>query len=190
VVLGSASPYKQALLRSAGYIFTVAAADITEDQFIQPTVAETVRIIAEEKARALLPRYVASDTVIITTDVVGELDGHYLGKPASLEQAQQWLLSYAGRTVRIWCATSLADARTGQIITDIRWVDVVFGNISAEQIGQYLRETSPLDKGGALAIEEAERRGWVKLITGEYAAIIGLSVDFIRQQLPSLANSA
>ena len=184
LVLGSASPYKQALLREAGYDFTVAAADINEDQFLQATVAETVRVIAQEKARVLLSQYVQSDTVIITADVVGELDGQYLGKPASLEQARQWLHAYSGRVVHIWCGTTLAQARTNKIITDVRCADVLFGELSTEQVETYLSETQPLDKGGALAIEEAERRGWVKTITGEYAAIIGLSLEFIKQRIP------
>lgn len=183
LVLGSASPYKQALLREAGYDFSVVAADINEDQFVQTTVAETVRIIAEAKARVLLPQYANSDTTIITADVVGELNGQYLGKPASLEQARQWLHAYSGRVVHIWCGTTLAQARTKKIVTDVRCADVSFSELSTEQIETYLSETRPLDKGGALAIEEAERRGWVKTITGEYAAIIGLSLEFIKQHI-------
>lgn len=183
IVLGSASPYKQALVRAAGYDFSVAAADIAEEDFIQSTVAETVRVIAEQKARVLLPKFVGTDSIIVTADVVGELDGQYLGKPVNVMQARSWLRSYAQRTVYIWCGTSIANALTGKIITDVRCGAVQFGEIPIEQIEKYLQEANPLDKGGALAIEEAERRGWVKAITGEYAAIIGLSLEFIKQQL-------
>lgn len=184
LVLGSASPYKQALLREVGYEFIVDSANVAEEQFIQPTVAETVQVLAELKAQTLLPKYQGTDSIIIAADVAGELDGQFLGKPTSLDQAKQWLLHYSQRTMLVWCGTTVAWSKTGRLVTDVRSAAIIFRRIDAAMIQNYLKQTSPLDKGGALAIEVAEQLGWVEKITGEYDAIIGLSLEFIRQHVP------
>ncbi len=189
LVLGSSSPYKQALLRKAGYTFIVDPADVAEDSFLQATVVETVRVLAEVKAKALLPKYLSTETVIITADVLGEFNHEHLGKPGSLELARQWLQSYSGNTVKIWCGTSIAYAQTGIIHTDVRCAEIFFKKISSTQIDDYLSKdyycsiSSPLHKSGAIGIEEAERLDWVETISGEYAAIIGLSLQFIQSEL-------
>lgn len=186
-MLGSASPYKQALLKQAGYDFSIDAANLAEEQFIQPSVADTVRLLADLKARALLPKYSDTDTVLITADVAGEFAGQFLGKPADVAEAQQWLRSYSQQTMLVWCGTSIAWAQTGRVLTDVRSADITFRAIDEAMITKYLATTSPLDKGGALAIEVAEQLGWVDKITGEYDAIIGLSLEFIRRQIPLCA---
>lgn len=184
LILGSASLYKQALLRQAGFTFTVDPANVAEEQFIQATVSETVRVLAEVKAKALLPKYRGTDSVIITADVAGELHGKYIGKPASMEQARAWLQAYRGQKMFIWCGTTLTWTQPEHIITDVRCAAVQFNSLTPAAIETYLASAEPLDKGGALAIEVAQQMGWVEHITGEYAAIIGLSLEFIRQHIP------
>lgn len=183
VVLGSTSPYKKALLEKLGITFTTADSGVDEKSLHASTVAETVGVLAEAKAQALLPRYAGTDTIIITADVMGELDGKFLGKPDSLVEAKQMLLSYSDRKVFIWCGTSVADAQTGVVQTDIRKATIWFNPLTEKMVDEYSTEQQPLDKGGALAIEEVEQRGWVKEIVGEYDAIIGLSLEFVRHWL-------
>lgn len=71
LVLGSASPYKKQLLEQLGVEFTTVDPNIDEAALLQPTVEQSVRVIAEAKARALLPHYANTDTLIITADVAG-----------------------------------------------------------------------------------------------------------------------
>ncbi len=183
-VLGSASPYKKQLVETLGVSFVTADPNIDEIALLQPTVEQSVRVIAEGKAQALLPLYKNTDTILITADVAGELDGKFLGKPSSRQDAIDTILSYSGRTMYIWTGTCVAEAHTGAIATDVRRAEITFNVLTLEQVIQYVDEKNPLDKGGSIAIEEIEDRGFVSNITGERAAIIGLSIDFVRSMLP------
>ena len=183
LILGSASPYKKQLLESLHIPFTVADPNLDEYKFLQPTVAESVRVLAELKAKELLKRTQDVDGVIITADVAGELDGRFLGKPTSRQNAIDTILSYSDREMYIWTGTSIAFVGTGEMLTDVRKATIQFNPLTIKQVTQYVDEKNPLDKGGSIAIEEIEERGFVRSITGERAAIIGLSLEFVRQKL-------
>ncbi|HBY74171.1 MAG TPA: hypothetical protein DEG44_05815 [Candidatus Kerfeldbacteria bacterium] len=183
LVLGSTSPYKRQLFEQLNMPFAVDDPGIDETAFHQSTVAETVQVVSEAKAKALLLKYVDTDTLIITADVAGELDGKFLGKPVSRQDAVDTIFRYSGRAMYIWTGTSVVHAVTGQIITDVRKAVIHFQPLTREQVEQYVDEKNPLDKGGSIAIEEIEERGFVQSVTGERAAIIGLSLEFIRRTL-------
>lgn len=183
LILGSASPYKKQLVAQLGVPFETADPNIDEVALLQSTVEQSVRVIAEAKAKALLPLYAGTDAVLITADVAGELDGKFLGKPSSRQDAIDTILSYSGRTMYIWTGTCVAVAMTGKISTDVRKAEITFNVLTAEQVIKYVDEKNPLDKGGSIAIEEIEDRGFVSKITGERAAIIGLSLEFIKTRL-------
>lgn len=183
LVLGSASPYKKQLIEQLQIPFTTADPNLDERKFLQPTVEQTVRVLSELKARALLPDYVATDTIIITADVAGELDGKFLGKPDSRQDAIDTIMSYSGREMYIWTGTCVADAKSGTIHTDVRKAILKYKPLTLEQVTKYVDEKNPLDKGGSIAIEEIEDRGFLESIEGERAAIIGLSLTFIKRQL-------
>lgn len=183
IVLGSTSPYKKQLLERLQLPFTVADSGVDEQALYAETVEKTVGVLATAKARALLPHYTGTDTLIITADVMGELAGQFLGKPKDLFEAKAMLQSYSNQVVLIWCGTSVAHTKTGMIQTDVRKATIWFNPLTETMIDDYIRYQNPLDKGGALAIEEVEQRGWVKKIEGEYEAIIGLSLEFVQQHL-------
>lgn len=183
VILGSTSKYKQQLLSEVVADFAVEDSGVDELAFHQSTVEETVRVLAEEKAKAVMNNHRGENVLIITTDVAGDLHGKFLGKPESIDQARRMIQSYSGQDVIIWCGTSVANAATGEMKTDVQKAVVSFNELTEEMIENYLQEKQPLDKGGAIAIEEIEERGFVNNVTGEYAAIIGISMQFVKQQL-------
>ncbi|MBI4407128.1 MAG: Maf family protein [Candidatus Kerfeldbacteria bacterium] len=183
LVLGSTSPYKRKLFEQLHVPFTVVDSGIDETAFHQLTVAETVRVVSEAKARALLPKYGHTDTVVVTADVAGELDEKFLGKPTSRQDAIDTILSYSDREMFIWTGTTVAFTATEEFHTDVRKAVIHFQPLTLEQVTRYVDEKNPLDKGGSIAIEEIEDRGFVRSITGERAAIIGLSLEFVRTML-------
>lgn len=183
VILGSTSKYKQQLLSEIVADFTVEDSGVDERTHHQLTVDATVHVLAEEKAKAVMIKHRGENVLIITTDVAGDLHGQFLGKPESLDEARTMIQSYSGQDVIIWCGTTIANAATGEMKTDVQKAVVSFNELTPDMIEKYLHEKQPLDKGGAIAIEEIEERGFVKSVTGEYAAIIGISMQFVTQQL-------
>jgi septum formation protein len=183
LILGSTSPYKRQLLETLNLDFVCEDSEVDEQAHHQATVEQTVQTLAGLKAQELLNKYRGTDTLIITSDVAGELDGKFLGKPSSLTEAKHVLASYSNKQVLVWCGTCVAQAQTGIVNMHIEKAVIDFLEITAAMINEYTQTTNVLDKGGALAIEQVEQRGWVKSITGEYAAIIGLSTKFVQDQL-------
>lgn len=183
IILGSTSPYKRDLLAEVVKDFVVEDSRVDERAHHRSTVEETVRVLSELKAQAVMKNHLGTTTLIITTDVAGELHGEFLGKPDSLEEARRMLRSYSEQEVLIWCGTTVADAKTGAITTHVEKAVVSFAKLSDDMIESYLEEKQPLDKGGAIAIEEIEDRGFVTGVTGEYEAIIGISMQFVKQEL-------
>ncbi len=183
IILGSTSQYKQKLLSELVPEFSVEDSGVDELLHHQATVAETVRVLSEKKAEAVMRNHQGENVLIITTDVAGDLHGQFLGKPESIDEARKMIQSYSGQDVIIWCGTTVANATTGEMKTDVQKAVVSFNELTDDMIENYLQEKQPLDKGGAIAIEEIEERGFVKSVTGEYAAIIGISMQFVKQQL-------
>ncbi len=95
LVLASASPRRQELLRNAGISFAVEAADIDE----KPLKGESARACAErlarEKAQAVWRR--RPQDVVLGADTVVVVEGEILGKPEDDEDAARMLRLLSGR---------------------------------------------------------------------------------------------
>lgn len=187
LILGSASPYKKKILEDAGFVFTIESADIDELTGHKATAEETVKDLSERKAVEIMARHKEEDVTVITTDVDCEIviqgnpTGKIIGKAKTLQEAEDMIMSYSGNTVYIWCATTIATPSS--IITDVRKADVLFAKLHRDDVHAYVQEKQPLDKGGAIAIEEIQERGFVESIDGDMDVIIGISLAFIKQAL-------
>jgi septum formation protein len=96
IVLASASPRRQELLRSAGIPFTVQAADINEVPLVGEAPRDYAERLAREKALAVFKSrpqdYVlGADTIVVVDDII-------LGKPRDADDAVRMLRMLSGRT--------------------------------------------------------------------------------------------
>ena len=95
LVLASASPRRQELLRNAGIRFEVQPAHIPED----PLPGEEAKDYAERLARekALVVAKQRPRDVVLGADTVVVVDGQILGKPADGNDAARMLRMLSGR---------------------------------------------------------------------------------------------
>src|SRR5580698_4823686 len=96
IVLASASPRRQELLRNAGIRFAVQPADINETPLAGEAPRDCAERLAREKALAVFrmrPRdYVlGADTIVVIDDAI-------LGKPRDADDAARMLRLLSGRT--------------------------------------------------------------------------------------------
>src|SRR5439155_25850376 len=97
LILASASPRRQSLLRDAGFEFEVDASDVDEAAY--PTGMLPVAVatyLAEAKARAVSARH--PDDVVLAADTVVAFGDTLLGKPADAIQAKRILTLLSGTT--------------------------------------------------------------------------------------------
>ena len=166
LILASASPRRQSLLRSAGILFTVRPADVDESMLPGEAPTAYVRRIATIKAQAG-----AADDTVIAADTIVELHGTVLGKPADAAEAAAFLERLSGRSHRVYTCVVLRSG--GSITTMIVSSLVQFRALSGNDIAAYVATGEPFDKAGAYGIQGAGM-GLVQSVQGSYTNVIGL----------------
>jgi nucleoside triphosphate pyrophosphatase len=178
IVLASASPRRQELLKNAGIDFVVRASDIPE----VPLAGENPQAFAErmaiEKARAA--RAATPEGIILAADTVVAVDTEILGKPENAGDAQRMLRLLSGRTHEVITAVCLL----GKNFEDARseTTGVHFTAMSDAEISEYVASGEPMDKAGAYAIQGRASR-WISKIEGDYYNVVGLPVDLVWRML-------
>lgn len=195
LVLASASPRRQELLRNAGIPFTVQPADIDET----PLQGELARACAERLARAKALEIwrrrpggivLGADTVV-TVDETGV--DQILGKPADEQDAVRMLRMLSGRVHRVITGVCVVKAAadfdapgvtdvTAEIKTASETTLVTMSKISDDEIREYVATGEPMDKAGAYAIQGMASR-WIPRIEGDYSNVVGLPVTLVWRML-------
>ena len=201
LVLASASPRRQELLRKAGISFTIEPADINET----PREGESPRDCAERLARekALAISNARPLNYVLGADTVVAVDNMILGKPADTADAARMLRLLSGRTHQVItgvCLVSPAVAdkksrfppsseKTAARTTEDRNLRVASEatlvtmlDLSDQEIHDYIATGEPMDKAGAYAIQGLAAR-WIQRIEGDYNNVVGLPVTLVCQLL-------
>jgi septum formation protein len=174
IVLASASPRRQELLRNAGISFETQAADILET----PRAGEEPRMLAErlarEKAEAVF-RELPND-LVLGADTIVVVDEQILGKPRDASDAGRMLRMLSGRAHRVITGVCLM----GPGFVDVRSESTVvsMSALRDEDIVSYVATGEPMDKAGAYAIQGMASR-WIARIDGDYFNVVGLPVALV-----------
>jgi septum formation protein len=195
LVLASASPRRQELLRNVGISFAVQVADLDET----PLPGEGARDCAERLARekALKVWRARPQDVVLGADTVVVVDGTILGKPADGDDAARMLRMLSGREHRVitgvclvrgvvsgqGSAASELEARAREELKSASETTVVtMSEISEREIRDYVATGEPMDKAGAYAIQGIASR-WIPRIEGDYSNVVGLPVALVYRML-------
>ena len=178
LVLASASPRRQELLRAAGISFVVQPANVDETPLAGEAARDCAERLAREKALAvwrLRPR-----DLVLGADTVVAVDDAILGKPVDGEDAARMLRLVSGRVHRVITGVCLAgpgEARCGSETTL-----VTVNGLTEEEIDGYVATGEPMDKAGAYAIQGRASR-WIPRIEGDYSNVVGLPVALVYRML-------
>jgi septum formation protein len=184
LVLASASPRRQELLRNAGISFTVQPADVDET----PLPGEPPRECAERLARdkALAVWRLRPQDVVLGADTIVVVDEAILGKPINAADAARMLRQLSGRVHRVItgvCVVPAAAAGENQEPrTDSEITLVTMDDLSDDEIRDYVATGEPMDKAGAYAIQGMASR-WIPRIEGDYSNVVGLPVALVYRML-------
>jgi septum formation protein len=205
LVLASASPRRQELLRNAGVTFVVQPADIDERPLAGESPKDCAERLAREKALAVFqsrPRdhVLGADTIVVVDDAI-------LGKPRDPDEAARMLRLLSGRVHSVITGVCIvspaaggqsfgADAETppsGKLHvgpaserTASATTLVTMNKFSAEEIHGYIETGEPMDKAGAYAIQGIASR-WIPRIEGDYSNVVGLPVALVYAMLREAA---
>ncbi|WP_066353074.1 Maf family protein [Fervidicola ferrireducens] len=171
LILASASPRRQKLLKQIGLDFEIIPSSI--DETVPPGVAPDVAAVklAENKAIDVARRL--KDGIVIAADTVVALDDSILGKPKDEEEARKMLERLSGRWHRVFTGIAVIDSSSSKKVTDYEESRVKFKNLSSVEIENYIRTGEPMDKAGAYGIQ-GKGALLVEKIEGCYYNIVGL----------------
>jgi septum formation protein len=189
LVLASASPRRQELLRNAGIPFVVQPIDIPE----VPRRAEAPRAFAERMARekALTVFRQRPDDFVLGADTIVIVDAEILGKPRDAADAARMLRLLSGRRHQVTTGVCLlgpqSETENRQLETgfeDVRSATtiVTVDALSDDDIRSYISTNEPMDKAGAYAIQGRASR-WIPYIDGDYFNVVGLPVALVYRML-------
>ncbi|MQY23360.1 Maf-like protein [Nocardia sp. RB20] len=195
-VLGSASPARLQVLRSAGLDPVVRVSQVDEDAVADALPAGTApegvvcalaRAKAEAVATALIAEHadVVADCVVVGCDSMLLVDGELQGKPLTPEVARKRWAVMAGRSADLLtghCVLRVRDSRIVAEASDCTGTTVHFTTPTAAELDAYIATAEPLQVAGAFTLDG--RGGWfVDRIDGDPSSVIGIGLPLVRRLL-------
>lgn len=171
LILASASPRRQELLRLAGIPFTIipAMGDELVPEGLDPQ--EISYYLAEQKAEEVAKEH--PDSIVIGCDTTVLLGEKVLGKPRDEEEAVAMLESLSGKTHQVVTGVCVIGPKGKEGFSEM--TSVQFYPLSRQEIEDYVATENTLDKAGAYGIQ-GKAAVFVQGIQGDYYNVVGLPV--------------
>jgi septum formation protein len=179
IILASASPRREQLLKQIGLVFRIIPGEVAEDRIEATAPEQYVQQCALAKA-LVVQQQVDSGDIIIGADTVVVLDGMIYGKPKDAADAGRMLANLAGRTHSVWSGLAVVSA-SGQATRAVE-TRVTLSPLSCRQIERYVASGEPMDKAGAYAIQGLGAT-FVERVDGCYYNVVGLPLQTLTQML-------
>ena len=191
IILGSKSPRRKELLSQIIDDFEIRVPSIDEIRKKDEPSHDFAERMALEKGEAIvsgLEPYANSSYMVITADTVVAIENIILGKPASFEQAQEYLNLLSGKTHKVVTGITLISKNVSgstKELTESETTNVKFKKLSSEEIKAYLSQIVYHDKAGAYAIQEKGKL-IIEEFKGSLTNIIGFPLRKIFSMLINL----
>ncbi len=183
VILASASPRRQELLKLVVKDFSVCPADVDETLPEDIAAENAAEYLAVKKARAIAENPEHMYDPVIGCDTVVVLDGEIMGKPRDINCAREMLTKLSGRVHKVItgvCICSRGKQRSFSEVTEVE-----FYPLTEKEIEDYIKTGDPMDKAGAYGIQ-SEGCMLVKGIKGDFFNVVGLPVARLKRELDKM----
>jgi septum formation protein len=172
-VLASKSPRRRYLLKQAGLDFLVVPSQVDESKILINDPETYVIELAKAKAGDISQKY--PESWVIGADTIVVINGTILGKPKSKDDARNMLYRLSGRTHQVYTGFAICCKAEKRIFSQVVKTDVLFKELSDEEIQWYIHTPEPFDKAGAYAIQGIGTF-LIRSIHGSYTNVVGLPV--------------
>jgi len=181
LILASASPRRQELLRNAGLDVEVRPSSIQEVVRPGESPEDFARRAATDKALAVAAT-APSNALVLGADTVVVANSEVLGKPTDAADAARMLRALSGATHRVITGVSLVSAPDRVEAVRAETTLVTFRRLDEKEIADYVASGEPFDKAGAYGIQGLASK-FVTRIEGCYFNVVGLPVALVYDML-------
>lgn len=181
IILASASPRRQELLKKLYSDFIVFPADI--DETLPDDIGSEFApvFLAAEKANAVSDKF--PNDLIISADTVVVLDGQILGKPKDENDAIKTLKMLSGKTHKVITGCCICIGENCSCFSEESFV--TFYPLTEKEILDYVKTNEPMGKAGSYGIQ-----GYgallVERIEGDFYNIVGLPIARLSREITEL----
>jgi len=181
IILGSASPRRQELLKSLGFEFIINPINADESEWPSDLQAQEICMHLAEKKAALYPEELKENEVLITADTIVWCEGKVYNKPANFVEGKKMLQSLSGRMHEVFTAVCLKGANKQTTFFDAS--KVYFKKLKDDEIEYYLTNYSPYDKAGGYGAQDWIGYIGIDKIDGSFYNVMGLPVKELFEEL-------
>lgn len=183
IVLASASPRRQELLKRLGYTFSIDPADVDETPPAGVPPRWVAEILAARKLRVVASR--AEHGLVVAADTVVAVGGRLLGKPEDAEDARRMLRELSGTTHEVITGVAIGVRPTGHERIGSALTQVTMRSLAEREIDDYVASGEPFGKAGGYAIQETADR-FVTRLDGSFDNVVGFPSALFAAMLDEL----
>ncbi len=156
-----------------GYDFEVVVPEIDEKAIRSENPKELVLKIAEAKNQALRQR-IKGLYILITADQVVVWNGQIREKPINIEQAREFLQSYAKYPAETYSALVVINTETKKTAKRVDVAKIYFRPIPEEIIDKLIAKGDVLRSSGGFVSEDPLLEPYIARVEGTMDSIMGL----------------
>ncbi len=183
LILASASPRREEMLRLLGLRFSVLLSNVDEASAAGELPEHYALRLSEMKARAVAG--LRPGHWVLGADTIVTIDGELLGKPQTTGEARCMIRKLSGREHTVITAFTLANSESTEIIQRAVCSQVRFKDVPDDEVEWYVATDEPYDKAGGYAVQ-GKASFLISEIHGSYTNVVGLPLCEVVEALKEL----
>lgn len=187
ILLASQSPRRQQLLKEIGLEFTVTKKSYGDENYPAHLVREEIALYLAEHKASFFNVEINPNEIIITADTIVWLNNEVLNKPVDFNDAVLMLEKLSGNCHQVYTGVCIKSKEKSTLF--YAESDVLFRNLTHEEIHFYVENYKPYDKAGAYGIQEWIGYIGIEKINGSFYNVMGLPIQKLYLELNKFINS-
>jgi septum formation protein len=183
LILASASPRREEMLRLLGLRFSILHSDVDEAPSPGELPEHYALRLSEAKARAVSG--MRPGHWILGADTIVTIDGELLGKPRTTDEARCMIRKLSGREHTVITAFTLVNSERAEVIRRAVASRVRFKDVPDDEVEWYVATDEPYDKAGGYAVQ-GKAAFLVSGIHGSWTNVVGLPLCEVVEALKGL----
>ena len=190
LILASTSKARKKLLKELGHPFKSIVSGYQEDMEISQNPRELATLLSWGKVREIASSQ--PDAIIIGADTFITVGKIKIGKPVSIENAREIILSMSGKIIQVYTGVTIVrtdeKGKITKAVTTCEITRLKLKKMTAKEIEKLANHRDALKISGAFSIEGPAGK-FIETLEGDYDNVIGLPLKKVQKMLQKIGHS-